>query len=80
MDTTEERVCRPQHNIVLTIQQASKYTGIEDYWLEELLLIGDIPSLAIEDLEQYMEDCDTEEDSQNDRKNNTSKRHVPRQG
>tara|TARA_B100000900_G_C20369459_1_gene629782 strand:+ start:521 stop:760 length:240 start_codon:yes stop_codon:yes gene_type:complete len=54
----------------LSLSEASTFLGVEDYWVEELLLIGDLKSLRLEDLEHYMMDAPTQEmDNKHDRKN-----------
>jgi hypothetical protein len=52
--------CDP-NNEILTYDQALEYLGIEDFWLDELLLTGVLKSLSIEDIEEYFANAPTEE-------------------
>lgn len=55
----EEKVLEKKD--VLTLEQAVEYLGIEDYWIEEMILTGELLSLSVEHLDQYLEDMPTEE-------------------
>jgi hypothetical protein len=58
VDTTEERI-NPRE--VLSLEKAAEYLREDIYWVEELLLIGDLESLSIKDLDYYLMDAPTEE-------------------
>ena len=62
IDLNTDRVQKEEmENKVLTFDQAVEYLGVEDYWLEELIHVGEITSLSIKDLDYYMAECKTEE-------------------
>lgn len=58
LDPTEER---PNPKMIMSVKEASRLLGIEDFWVEELLLIGDLESLSFEDVEHYMMNAPTQE-------------------
>lgn len=58
MTDTEER---PYPKEILTLEKAAEYLQEADYWVEELLLTGELESLSIEDLDKYLANAQTQE-------------------
>ena len=56
----EQTVADLDRNKILSYEQAQSYLNVERHWLDEILLTGELKSLSVEHLDEYMSNCTTE--------------------